>query len=74
MGIVGIVAFPTGRDSATFRDKGTMGQAKNIAKGQDGLGQPKFGTGRAGIAKNWDRTKRDRAEKDILKQENDVLK
>ena len=46
------VAFPTGRDSATFwdketevsslsRDKGTTGQAKNLAKGRDGLGQPK---------------------------------
>ena len=33
------------------RDKGTMGQTKNLAKGQDGLGQPKFGTGRAGAAK-----------------------
>ena len=34
--------------------------------GWDGPGQPKSGTGR--------RTKRDRAEKDVLKQENDVLK
>ena len=51
------LAFPTGRDSATFRDKGTevpslsrdkgtTGQAKNLAKGRDGPGQPKFGTGR----------------------------
>ena len=66
-----------GRDSATFRDKGTKvpslsrdkgttGQAKNLAKGRDGSGQPKSGTGRG--------TKRDRAEKDVLKQENDVLK
>ena len=76
-----------GRDSATFRDngtevpslsrdKGTTGQAKNFAKGRDGRdsqnsgqdrpGQPKFGTGHG--------TKRDRAEKDVLKQENDVLK
>jgi hypothetical protein len=56
-----------GRDSATFRDKGTeapslfrdkgtTGQTKNLAKGWDGPGQPKFGTGRAGIAKNWDGT------------------
>ena len=48
-----------GRDSATFRDngtevpslsrdKGTTGQAKNLAKGRDGPGQPKFRTGRAG--------------------------
>ena len=34
--------------------------------GQDGSGQPKPGTGHG--------TKRDRAEKDVLKQENDVLK
>ena len=33
------------------RDKGTTGQAKNLAKGRDGPGQPKFGTGWAGIAK-----------------------
>ena len=43
--------FPTGRDSATFwdkgtevpslsRDKGTTGQAQNLATGWDGLGQP----------------------------------
>ena len=71
------LGFPTGRDSATFRDygtelpslsrdKGTTGQAKNLAMGRDGPGQSKFGTGRG--------TKRDRAEKDVLKQENDVLK
>ena len=34
--------------------------------GRDGPGQPKSGTGRG--------TKRDRAEKDVLKQEMDVLK
>ena len=61
------VGFPTGRDSATFRDngtevpsssrdKGTTAQAKNLAKGRDGPGQPKFETGRAGIAKNRDGT------------------
>ena len=72
-----MLAFPTGRDSETFRDngteipslsrdKGTTGQAKNLAKGRDGPGQPKSGTGRG--------TKRDRAEKDVLKRENDVLK
>ena len=38
---------------------GTKGQAKNLAKGRDGSGQPKSGTGRG--------TKRDRAEKDVLK-------
>ena len=46
-----ILAFPTGRDSATFwdkgtevpslsRDKGTTGQAQNLTKGRDGSGQP----------------------------------
>ena len=66
-----------GQDSATFRDKGTevpylsrdkgtTGQAENIAKERDGTGQPKSGTGHG--------TKRDRAEKDVLKQEKDVLK
>ena len=43
------IGFPMGRDSTTFRDKGTevpslsydkgtTGQAKNLAKGQDGPG------------------------------------
>ena len=50
-----------------------MGQVQNLATGWDGPGQPKFGTGRAGTAKIRDGT-RDRAEKDVLKQENDVLK
>ena len=65
------LGFPTGRDSATFqdkgkevpslsRDKGTTGKAKNLAKGQDGPGQSKFGKGRAGTAKirdgTWDKT------------------
>ena len=79
------VGFPTGQDSATFwdngtevpllsRDKGTTGQAENLAKWRDGPGQPKFGMGRAVTAKIRDRTKRDRAEKDILKQDNDILK
>ena len=79
------LGFPTGRDSASFRDKGTevfslsrdkgtTGEARNLAKGQDGTGQPKFGMGLTRIAKIWDGTKRDRAEKDVLKQENDVLK
>ena len=79
-----VLGFPTGRDSVTFRDKGTevpslsrdkgtTGQAENLAKGRDGPGQPKFGTGRAGTVKIRDGT-RDRAEKDVLKQEKDVLK
>ena len=55
-----------------------MGQAKNLAKGQDGPGQPKFGMGRAGTAKirnkTWDKTEQSRkgcskTEKDVLKQE-----
>ena len=57
-----------GRDSATFwdngtevpslsRDNGTTGQAKNLAKGWDGPGQPKVGTGRAGTAKIRDGTR-----------------
>jgi hypothetical protein len=65
------LVFPTGRDSATFRDKGTevpslsrdkgtTGQAKNLSKGRDGPGQPKSGTECV--------TKRDRAENDVLKQ------
>jgi hypothetical protein len=62
------LGFPTGRDSATFRDKGTevsslswdkgtTGQAKNLNKGQDGPGQPKFRTGRVGTAKIRDGTR-----------------
>ena len=45
------LGFATGRDSTTFRDngievsslsrdKGTTGQAQNLAKGRDGPGQP----------------------------------
>ena len=81
------LGFPTGRDGATFRDngtevsslswdKGTMGQAKNLTKGRDGPGQPKFGMGRTGTAKIRDKrgTKQERAEMDVLKRENDVLK
>ena len=37
--------------SSLYRDKGTTGQAQNLTKGQEGLGQPKFGTGRARTAK-----------------------
>ena len=66
--VVFILVFPTGRDSEAFRDngtevpslswdKGTTGQAKNLAKGREGPGQPNFGTGRAGIAKNRDGTR-----------------
>jgi hypothetical protein len=71
--------FSGQRDRISFIVPGqrTTGQAKNLAKGRDGLGQPKFGTGRAGIAKNRDGTrdkKGNGAEKDVLKQENDILK
>ena len=65
------VEFPTGWDSATFRDKGTQvpslsrdkgttGQVKNLTKGRDGPRQPKLGMGWAGTAKirdgTWDKT------------------
>ena len=57
-----------GRDSATFLDKGTevsslswdkgtTGQAQNLAKGRDGPGQLKSGMGQAGTAKIWDGTR-----------------
>ena len=56
-----VLAFPTGWDSATSRDKGTKvpslsrdkwttGQDKNLAKGRDGPGQPvkiRGGTGQS---------------------------
>ena len=82
------------QDSATFwdkgtevpslsRDKGTTGQAKNLAKGRDGSGQQKSGTGRARTAKIWDETRdktrqsrkgRSKTEKECFKTEKDVLK
>ena len=43
-----IVEFPMVRDSATFRENGTTGQAQNLAMGQDGPGQP---------VKIWDGTR-----------------
>ena len=64
---------PGQRDNGTevpslSRDKETTGQAQNLAKGRDGPGQPKFGTGqqKSGTGRG---TKRERAEKDVLKQE-----
>ena len=62
------LGFPTGRDSATFRDsgtgktflsrdKGTTGQAQNLSTGRDGPGQQNSGTGRAGTAKIRDGTR-----------------
>ena len=80
--------FPTGRDSTTFRDKGTELPSLSWGKGTTS----KFcqGTGRAGTAcqnpgQDAGRdeiltavpsrgTKWDRAEKDVLKQKKDVLK
>ena len=58
------------------RDKGTTGQAKNLAKGRDGSGQPKSGTGRAGTAKNRDgtRDKTGKSRKGCSKTEKGVLK
>jgi hypothetical protein len=90
----GSFAFPTGRDSATLRDKGTKvpsfsrdkgttRQAKNLAKGRDGPGQPKSGTRQAGTAKFWDRKRdktgysrkgRSKTEKGCSKTGKDVLK
>ena len=69
------LAFPTGRDSATFRDKGTevpslsrdkgtTGQAKNLAKGRDGPGQAKSWTG----DKTGQSRKGGSKENDVLKQ------
>ena len=66
--VVFILVFPTGRDSEAFRDngtevpslswdKGTTGQAKNLAKEQDRSGQPKSGTGRVRTVKIRDGTR-----------------
>jgi hypothetical protein len=67
-----------------------VAQAKNLVKGRDGSGQPKFGTGRAGTAKIRDGTRDktgqsrkgrsktgrrcSKTKNDVLKQEKDVLK
>ena len=69
-----ILGFPTGRDSATFRDngtevsllsrdKGTMGQAQNLATGRDRPGQslkilPRAGTGRDSLSNSYHGTGR----------------
>ena len=59
-------------------DKWTTGQAKNQAKGQDSTGRDSQNSGWDGLgqpkSKTGHRTKQDRAEKDILKQENNILK
>jgi hypothetical protein len=77
------VGFPTGRDSATFRDKGTevpslsrdKGTSQKSWQGTDGPGQPKFGTGQAGTAKIRDgtRDKTGQGRKGRSKTENNVL-
>jgi hypothetical protein len=77
-----------GQDSATFRDKGT--EVPSLKGQQDKLKiLPKDGTGWDSLSKSGtgsmtgpdsdnlsvpDRTKRDRAEKGILKQEKDIRK
>ena len=88
-----ILAFPTGWDSATFRDKGTevlslswdkgtTGQAQNLAKGWDRPGEPVkiWDRTQAGMVPDfdslslpvlWDKTVQSRK---VLKQEKDVLK
>ena len=81
------VGFPTGRDSATFRDKGTEAPSLSRDKGTTGKLKilPRDGTGRDSQNSGWDGpgqqksgrgrgTKRDRAEKDVLKKENNILK
>ena len=79
---------PGQRDNGTkvpslSRDKETTGQAQNLAKGRDGPGQLKSGTGRAGTAKIRDGTRDktgqsrkglSKTEKGCSKTEKDVLK
>ena len=86
---------PGQRDNGTevhslSRDKGTTGQAPNLATGRDGPGQPKFEKGRAGTPKTRDGTRDktgqstkgcsktgkrcSKTENIVLKQEKDVLK
>ena len=66
----------TGRDSVTFRDKGTKGQRDKLkVLPRDGTGQDSQNSGRDGPKSGTGRgTKRDRAEKDVLKQKKDALK
>jgi hypothetical protein len=92
--IICSVGFATGRYSATFwdkgtevpslsRDKGTTGQARNLAKGQDRPGQSKFEMGQARTAKIRDRMRdktgqsrkgHSKTGKRCFKTENDALK
>ena len=65
-----------------FGTKGQQDKLKNLAKGQDRLGEPVIQDGtRDGTEWDFDScpfpsrgTNRDRAEKDSLKQEKDILK
>ena len=75
------LAFPTVQDRSTFQDKGTMGQALKSCLGTERaktVCQAGCGTRGYKILTVCSvlpcRTKRDRAEKAILKQENDILK
>ena len=77
---------PEQRDNWTMGQKilhcpGTKGQAQNLAKGQDGPGQPVNAETGRGTGHDFDilsstvpRAKRDRAEKDILEEKKVVLK
>ena len=80
-----ILAFPTGRDSATFRDKGTevpslswdkgtMGQAQNLAMGRDGPGQSKKGRSKTGKGRSKNRKGRSKTGKVCSKTGKDVVK
>ena len=80
MGLIAV--FPTGWDSATFRDKetevpslsrdkGTTRQVKNLAKRHDRPGQLNSGTGHG---TNWDRAEKDVLKKGCFKTEKDILK
>ena len=77
--VIPISVFNGTKGQKFYRCPGTKGQRDKLKilprdgtgrdsqnSGRDGPGQQKSGTGRG--------TKRDRAEKDVLKQENDVLK
>ena len=58
------LGFPTERDSTTFQDNRT--EVSPLSRDKGTTGQPKSMMGRG--------TKQDIAEKDVLKQEMDVLK
>ena len=75
--------FPIGRDSATFHDKGTEVPSLSRDKGTTGQAKNLAGMRRARIAKNWDGTQdktgqsrkgRSKTEKGCSKTEKNVLK